>query len=175
MIKLNVAEIKKTLVGESSFHYELRAADLNIKPEDLRVQDTIYVDGLVANGGDVILLKAHLRTKVKRQCGRCLKEFVAVSEADVDERFYPAETEGLEIDAFTYQFDIVDITEVLREGLLLAEPITVLCKKDCKGLCPVCGVDRNVTECHCETRAIDPRLIALQELLHKQIENYQEV
>lgn len=167
MIKLNVAEIKKNLVGESSFHYELQPADLDIKPDELNVVGKIFVEGTVANGGDVILLHAHLQNRVKRQCGRCLKEFVAVSETEVSERFYPAETEGLEIDALTYQFDIVDITEALREGLLLAEPITVLCKEDCKGLCPVCGVDRNVTTCNCASRTIDPRLIALKDLLPK--------
>lgn len=43
--------------------------------------------------------------------------------------------------------------------------MTYLCKEDCKGLCPHCGADRNVTECDCESRQIDPRFAALRALL----------
>jgi uncharacterized protein len=39
-----------------------------------------------------------------------------------------------------------------------------LCRADCRGLCPVCGGNKNVTECRCETRGTDPRLAPLEAL-----------
>ena len=56
---------------------------------------------------------------------------------------------------------MVDITEAVREGLLVAEPLQVLCKEECRGLCPVCGVDRNVESGECDTDTVGPRLAAL--------------
>ena len=70
-------------------------------------------------------------------------------------------------DAFSYEFDVVDITEAVREGLLVAKPLQVLCKEECRGLCPVCGVDRNVESCDCDTDTVDPRLVALKQLFKK--------
>lgn len=167
MLKLNVAEIKKKLVGEKTFSFSLSPQELELSHEDLPLVGGIQVQGRISNGGDVLLLAAEISGQVQRQCGRCLKEFIAPTHATVDERFYPSTTENLPKDALTYQFDVVDITEALREGLLLAEPISVLCKAECKGICPKCGADRNVTACNCDTRTIDPRLSALEALLNK--------
>lgn len=167
MIKLNVVEIKKKLVGEKSFRFELEPKELNLTPEDLPVVGKITVEGSLANGGDVLLLNAVVQASVARQCGRCLKEFQVETQAEILEKFYPADAQGIEKGAYTYEFDVVDITEALREGLLLVEPISALCKEDCRGLCPVCGIDRNVASCSCETNTIDPRLAALKQLLEK--------
>lgn len=165
MIKLNVVEIKKKLVGEKSFQFELEPEELDLTPDDLAVVGKITVEGNLANGGDVLLLSAVIQAHVVRQCGRCLKQFQAATKAEILEKFYPADAEGIEEDAYTYAYDVVDITQALREGLLLAEPISVLCKEDCRGLCPVCGIDRNEYSCTCETTTVDPRLAVLKKLL----------
>ncbi len=167
MIKLSVVEIKKKLVGEKSFHFELEPKELNLTSEDLPVVGKITVEGRLANGGDVLLLNAVMQANVARQCGRCLKEFLVATKAEISEKFYPTDAQGIEKGAYTYEFDVVDITEALREGLLLVEPISALCKEDCQGLCPVCGIDRNIDACTCEATTIDPRLAALKQLLEK--------
>ena len=167
MIKLNVAAIKKRLVGEMPFQFELEPSELDLEPEDLPIIGKITVEGIIANAGEVLLLSARQEALVQRQCSRCLKEFEETTVAEVEEKFYPADTEALEKDAYTYDLDVLDITEVLREGLLLVEPISALCKEDCKGLCPVCGKDRNKETCDCDTRTIDPRLIAFKNLAKK--------
>ena len=70
-----------------------------------------------------------------------------------------------EDDVFVIEEDAVEVEDVLVPELLLQVRMTYLCKEDCKGLCPHCGVDRNVQQCSCETRQIDPRLAALAALL----------
>ena len=167
MIKFNVADIKKKLMAETSFRMEVQPGELNLSSQDLPIIGKIAIEGNIENAGDVLLMKAHLQAKVKRVCSRCLKEFEAQTEAQVEERYFPAETDELPEDALTYKFDVVDITEPLRGGLIVNEPVQPLCKADCKGLCPICGADRNVVDCHCDTRIIDPRLQKLAELLHK--------
>lgn len=165
MIKLNVAEIKKRLVGKKSFIYELTADELEISGAEMEIIGTVHAEGCMSNAGDVLLLEAKLTALVKRSCGRCLKEFSADTCAEVLEKFYPASTENIEKDAFVYDSDVVDITEPLRESLLLAEPIQALCKDDCKGLCPVCGADLNSGDCGCDRFTVDPRLAALKQFI----------
>lgn len=165
MIKINVAEIKKRLVGEKTIAYNLDLEELEIKPEELAVEGSIKVEGIISNAGDVLLLQVSMSAKTKRFCGRCLKEFTAVTKAEVVEKFYPASAENIENDAFVYDSDVIDITEPLREGLLLAEPMQALCKPDCRGLCPVCGHDLNDSDCGCDKVTVDPRLAALKQFI----------
>ncbi len=165
MIRINVAEIKKRLVGEKTFTYDLTPEELEIKSDELAVEGAVKTVGRMSNAGDVLLLEATMSAQVRRTCGRCLKEFTAVTKAEVVEKFYPAGAENIEQDAFVYDSDVIDITEPLREGLLLAEPMQALCKQDCRGLCPVCGADLNDGDCGCERFSVDPRLAALKQFI----------
>jgi uncharacterized protein len=172
MIKINVAEIKKRLVGKKDFSYELKPAELNIKRSRTLIfistallTGTVTVKGTISNAGDVLLLEAMVEAMVNRTCGRCLKAFTGKSTAEVLEKFYPASAENIENDAFIYESDIVDLTEPIRESLLLAEPLQALCRIDCQGLCPVCGADRNKGDCGCDTTTVDPRLAALKQFI----------
>jgi uncharacterized protein len=58
----------------------------------------------------------------------------------------------------------IELDDLVREELLLALPVNVLCREDCKGLCPVCGIDRNLSNCQCENDAVDSRWQKLKEL-----------
>lgn len=165
MIRINVAEIKKRLVGSKTFAYELTPDELDITDTDLKVTAPIQLEGVVENAGDVILLKADVKTEIERTCGRCLKVFTEPLAAQVVEKFYPAGAENIENDAFIYESDLLDITEPVRESLLLAVPLQSLCREDCRGLCLVCGADRNEGDCGCDATTVDPRLAALKQFI----------
>jgi len=165
MIKINVAEIRRHLTGKKLLQFDAEPAELEIAETELPVDGKIRIDGEISNVGDVLLLQARVSARVNRVCSRCLKEFTADSAAEVVEKYYPSGSPGVENDAYVYEADIVDITEPLRESLLLAEPLKVLCKENCLGICPVCGADRNVHSCSCDTRIIDPRLAALKQFI----------
>ena len=156
MIRINVAEIKKRLVGSKEFSYELTPDELGITEADLKITAPVVLKGMVENAGDVILLKAEAATEIERTCGRCLKVYTEKLNAQVVEKFYPAGAENIENDAFIYESDLLDITEPVRESLLLAV---------CRGLCPVCGADRNEGDCGCDTTSVDPRLAALKQFI----------
>ncbi len=165
MIKVNVAEIKERLVGQKTFAFDLTPEELEISSSETEILGTVRTEGSISNAGDVLLLEVTMSAQVQRTCGRCLKEFTAVTKAEVLEKFYPTSADNIEKDAFVYDSDVIDITVPLRESLLLAEPLQALCQEDCKGLCPVCGVNLNEETCNCETKTIDPRLAALKQFI----------
>lgn len=68
-----------------------------------------------------------------------------------------------DLDLFPYDGDAIDLEPLFREQFVLAVPFAPLCREDCKGLCPQCGIDRNTGTCSCEP-PIDPRLAALKGL-----------
>jgi uncharacterized protein len=67
-------------------------------------------------------------------------------------------------DAFPIDRDQLDLRPMVRETLLLEAPEAPLCREDCAGLCPACGVDRNATECSCDLTVRDPRWEGLETL-----------
>ncbi len=81
------------------------------------------------------------------------EEEVAINEADTEIGYYQGE--GLLLE------------DVLKEQILLAVPIRVLCSEDCQGLCPQCGQNRNVSPCNCAEKITDPRWAALAEIKEK--------
>ena len=63
-----------------------------------------------------------------------------------------------------YRADEIDLRPAVREAWLLAVPGFLLCREDCKGLCPVCGADKNTVDCGHTQSAPDPRFAALRDL-----------
>ena len=80
-------------------------------------------------------------------------EEVAISEADTEIGYYQGE--GLLLE------------DALREQVLLATPVKMLCREDCQGLCPHCGRNRNIEPCNCDQHPTDPRWEALSEIKKK--------
>ena len=59
----------------------------------------------------------------------------------------------------------IDLTEFVHDTLLLAVPMKILCREDCRGLCPVCGVNRNQTDCQCSIAEPDTHWESLKKLI----------
>jgi uncharacterized protein len=130
------------------------------------------VELLVERNGDKVSIAGGFQATAQQSCSRCLDTIVARVEPAVDLQFEPAPSGrhrqselgrgDLEVDF--YYADILDVGELLRSETDLALPMKPLCRPDCRGLCPVCGANKNVTECRCETRGTDPRLAPLEAL-----------
>jgi len=60
---------------------------------------------------------------------------------------------------------ILDLEETLRQSLIVDRPLKPLCHAECKGICPVCGSDQNLSPCHCEEGAKNPQSAHLAEFL----------
>jgi uncharacterized protein len=75
------------------------------------------------------------------------------------------ELQDEDLDTAYYRDHVLDLAEMLREQFYLALPMQPLCRPDCQGLCPSCGIDRNVETCQCKTEWVDPRLSVLKALV----------
>jgi uncharacterized protein len=98
-------------------------------------------------------------------------------DAPFDLRFLPAsesaadgerEVQEDDLDTSYYRDDRIDLNELLREQCYLALPMKPLCRDDCKGLCPQCGMNWNTGTCTCTPEWEDPRLAALKGLAKKE-------
>jgi len=114
------------------------------------------------------------QTTVTLQCSRCLEPFHHTVHVQIEEAFIPTVdmASGLpiardetDIAILIDEHHILDLSEILRQSILLALPLTPVCSPECQGLCPTCGANRNREVCTCTTEAIDPRWSALRMLL----------
>jgi len=156
----------------------------DIPPEGLRIEGTAdfprpfqdaawTLDDLslvLEKDGDVVFVRGDLSARVPLTCGRCLEAYTVTVTPQVDAPFVPAPaTRGEErelgaddLETDVYQHGQLDLNALLETETDLALPMKPLCRDDCQGLCPVCGGNRNVTACACETRAPDPRWASLR-------------
>jgi uncharacterized protein len=126
----------------------------------------------VEKDGDAVFVRGRLVARVPQLCGRCLEAYTVTVAPDVDARFVPnsrprGRGEELELGAEDLETDVydngvVDLSALLETETTLLLPMKPLCREDCRGLCPICGGNRNVTDCHCEVRLADPRWAPLK-------------
>jgi uncharacterized protein len=108
-------------------------------------------------------------------CARCLDPVPQHVEREFDLLYRPQGTDAgqeelsvtdAEAEIGYYVGDGLLLEDVLREQILLAVPMKIVCREDCKGLCPQCGTNLNQSSCSC-TRPMDPRWQALEGLRDK--------
>ena len=121
-----------------------------------------------------LLVRGMVDANVVTTCSRCLNEFASLSPLEVEEEYFPLVdvNTGRKVDLpWDYEGTIIDtthildLTELLRQCTLAAQPIKPLCQEECQGLCQECGADLNKENCVCGGAAIDPRWSALAALL----------
>jgi len=126
--------------------------------------------------GSEVLVNGVLEGDVELQCSRCLNAFTVRVQSPVNVVYEPSKTINKEeryrlkrdeLDIGFYRNDTLDTDDVLVEQLLLNMPMKPLCSAECKGICPQCGTDLNVTGCTCSFSETDPRLKVLEQLLKK--------
>lgn len=97
-------------------------------------------------------------------CRRCLAETSTRFAIPVGEVYQPV---GPRDDEPGYGLvdEEIDLNALVTDGVVLQLPLHPLCRDDCRGICPVCGTNRNETECSCEVHDVDARWEALRTLL----------
>jgi len=90
------------------------------------------------------------------------------TEPDADEEEQEVELSDRDMVVAYYDDDRIDLGEMVREQMHLALPLRRLCREDCGGLCPSCGVNRNIESCDCQpTETLDERLAPLRKIFDK--------
>ncbi len=162
-MKLQVEEALREEGKKFPFSFQEPAAALG-EADDFPWKDqSVAAEGLFWSDGNHIVVCGTIKTSGMYTCSRCLKPVPVDRNATLSE-VYGTEAE-LPDDVLPYNGEYIDLTETIRETLILSEPMKVLCRPDCQGLCPQCGADLNDGSCSCPTDRIDPRLAVLGDIL----------
>ena len=120
-----------------------------------------------------IRLRGELKAGLELQCARCLEPVKQDIQRDFELLYRPLGTDAgrdelsvtdAEAEIGYYQGNGLLLEDVLREQVLLALPLKVTCRADCKGLCPQCGKNLNQEQCSCSMDVEDPRWAALKDV-----------
>jgi uncharacterized protein len=182
-MEFNVAQLMKEPVGAKR-NYDFGTPELLLS-EALEGESLALVARDVQGHIAFTRLRAQVRAvgnvqaQVELQCSRCLELFVTAVDAPLDELFkqtidvvsgHPLpqsdNPDDDEDDVFPInQNHILDLTEPVRQALLVALPMRPLHSEDCRGLCATCGTNLNLAQCDCVAEEGDPRFAALSNLL----------
>jgi uncharacterized protein len=120
-----------------------------------------------------IRLQGKVSTGLELQCARCLEPVKQDVKREFELLYRPLGADAgrdelsvtdAEAEIGYYQNDGLLLEDVLREQVLLALPLKITCRADCKGLCPQCGKNLNQEQCFCSTELEDPRWAALKQV-----------
>ncbi len=121
-----------------------------------------------------ILAKGTLHTEIELTCSRCLSLFSCPLTLNIEEEYFPTSDTVTgaslplpdEPGCFTIdEYNILDLTEAIRQYALMATPMKPLCGEDCAGLCPTCGCNLNQASCNCPPKPADSRWSGLGKLV----------
>jgi uncharacterized protein len=171
VLSYNVAALLRAAPGTER-RYPVEAVQMDIA-DDVQLAGPIEGEVRLSRTGRSILARAHLSTTIDAYCSRCLRPLVAPIDVEIEEEALPSididtglpidpadEPDALRLD----DHHELDLGEPVREAISLAEPIALLCRPDCRGLCLVCGIDLNTVTDHAHPdEQIDPGLAALAE------------
>jgi len=122
--------------------------------------------------GAEIRIGGHLETRLEANCDRCLGPVEIPVSCDFDLFYRPlqsiAKEEEIEVPAEEmevgfYTGDGIELADVATEQVILFVPMKVVCRPECRGLCPECGANLNLTKCNCAPRRKDSPFASLQE------------
>lgn len=125
-------------------------------PLDLQLRLESVMEGVLVSG--------RVRVPLVGECGRCLDPIASTVEVDLQELYAYPESEATEDEASRMVGDFLDLEPVLRDTVVLALPLTPLCRDDCPGLCVTCGARLADGDCGHREVPADPRWAALEGL-----------
>jgi uncharacterized protein len=152
-------EIKELELHPIDFEEEYRPGVLDLGP-DLRQSAPLH-----AAGRAQLIEEHHGKHPVIQDVKR--KFDLLYRPLGVDSGREEMSVTGAEAEISYYQGEGLLLEDAVREQVLLAVPLKVICREDCKGLCPHCGANLNLEQCSCSEPVEDPRWTALKDLRSK--------
>ncbi len=151
---INISHLLKGNIDKIDIKTQLYHLFHELKDDSIEVEGILYVEDNALKVDFQVKMQVHL------VCSRCIEEFNSPLNLRIQESYDLVEDQGI------LQNATIDLTELLRENILLNLPIKPLCEEHCKGLCAECGTNLNVHSCKCNNEPVDPRLSVLKNLLN---------
>ena len=132
MMKIQVNRIPEEGLNE---HATYDPSTLDMDRQDIRLKDPFEVDAVVTKTDDELLVRVDIECPMRMECARCLEEFTSVLHTDAFFNYHVKPS------------DVVDITDDVRQEIILGYPMIPVCRPDCRGLCRACGHNLNHGNC----------------------------
>ena len=155
------------------FAYSFAPNEISLDIETAKLKNVVKVEAELTKRIVQTDVKGEIFAELETECSRCLQAADLKLKIPFEAAFVMAEnyTEAKEaelkeddLDVSIFNGDKIDVTELVREQLLLNLPEQAFCREDCQGLCEKCGANLNLIDCNCEDGEVDPRLQGLREL-----------
>jgi uncharacterized protein len=157
-----VADLVRRPGASRQVSVEATLADIRGPGAEVPNERPIAVDVTLERVPEGLVVRGTIKAGWEAACSRCLAPIGGELAVRVGELYERQPLEGE-----TYQLGedaVIDLEPLVRDALLLELPAVPLCRTDCQGLCPSCGVDHNLTSCDCVTDEPDSRWAALRSL-----------
>ena len=167
---IDLASLEKSVLD---FNFSLPPETIDLEREDAKLISPIDVKGKLTKGIVALTVEGEISAVAGMECTRCLqpvehKLHIPFKTEFITAENYKAAKESelheQDLDTAVYEGDKIDLTELVREQILLNLPEQVFCTENCRGLCEKCGANRNLIDCNCIEKETDPRWSALKNL-----------
>jgi uncharacterized protein len=159
-LRVNAVELLRQPGTVKPIDVSVTGSELDVEHEALAGDVDVVVDLETMNDG--IVVRGAVSAPWARPCRRCLRDLSGVAVADVDELY---QVEVVDTEAFPIIDNQLDLAPMARQAALLELDDERVCRDDCAGLCPSCGIDRNTATCDCDNEVKDHRWAALDGLI----------
>lgn len=167
---LNVSNALKHPGQEYPFEADALIEKMEVLGDPVQFVD-VAAKGVCVGSGDAVSLDATVTATVISRCSRCLEEVRRPISAEMHADF-ARQPDPDDPDQYRFEASTLELTDAIRDALVLELPIQFFCKEDCKGLCPKCGTNLNTGSCTCQEGDDDLNPFAA---LRSIVENNEEV
>lgn len=165
-----IIDLTQILGSEKAFDFSCQP---DLEEETARLFKPVQAVGKLKKGIIQVDIEGEITGGIEIDCTRCLLPVkqrleirFKVGYLSVENYTKEAEahinTEDLEI--AIYEDEQINLEELVREQIILSLPTQFFCKEGCKGLCQKCGANKNLQDCNCQEKEVDPRWSALNKL-----------
>ena len=149
-MELNVAKELKLAGSVSSAHIEERVGPYELSGRTIVLTEPLSMDVDYSFDGEGFHVSGHMSSAVRMRCTKCDAEFIEPFGISFSERFLKvSENEAEELDCYSFFGETLVLDKMVSDLIMLDAPMYGLCKPDCRGLCPICGTNLNITQCSC--------------------------
>lgn len=173
MLFLSIQDLQ---IRKIKFDTDFRAGEINIGLQEVRQAGDLHVEGEAELLNDTlgeVRIRGRMHVDLDLECDRCLEPVRYSVDGPFDLFYRPAPKGQLphelaiddgESEIGFYEGGGIELEEILREHVLLSLPMHQVCREECAGICPKCGVNRNTGTCDCTEQVVDDRWAALRDL-----------
>ncbi len=163
---IDLTEVIKNENGKLTLDEAFDMPEVSFMGEEFEFSEPFRANGVIFNNSKALELDMTVSGRAKVHCARCNAPMETVISFPVRETLMRETDENPEDDEIIlYQGTEIELDDIIVSNFLMSVPVKYLCKSDCKGLCPECGINLNEYTCDCGKDAMDPRWEKLAEIM----------